>query len=335
MTDHHPTKRSQGFRRTIAEHREKLLSIRPETQPLNTPRRDVWFSHDRAHNPNITIYRPEGARNPWPTIFYVPGTAFIAREFDFTEMICTRIAECSGCQVIVINHSLAPEEQFPKGLEDSCHTLNLALSNKKNAFNIDHSNVVIMGYSSGGNFAASMSKYAAEAGIAVARQVLISPLLDLSRSPSPFKKFEDKDTSISEEFVQWFLKLYLPKDVNTKLPAVSPLWQKINHKEAVPPTEFVFGEHDRCRGDAELYASLLKKAGISISTSMISCANHAFLWRQPEIVEAIGNRIKTVLGLKLVPRPISTRSSLSPLLFRVPRKVSNGRKQKLCNQPTL
>ena len=183
----------------------------------------------------IRIYRPKNISAPYPTLFYVPGTAFVAREIAFTGVICTHIAEQSNCQVIVINHRLAPEDQFPKGLDDAYNLLRFFVKAPKFLFKIDNTKMAIVGYSSGGNFAASMAMQGKEEGLLITRQILISPMLDLLRSLKDFKNdFEDKDTTITDEFVEWFLDLYLPEGINPQNPWLSPFWHKPKRLQGLP-----------------------------------------------------------------------------------------------------
>ena len=85
--------------------------------------------------------------------------------------------------------------------------------------------MIVAGYSSGGNFAALIAIHAIKDGIPLAKQILISPIVDLSRVLPGFKNYEDRDTDISEEFVQWVISLYLPPDEDRRNPQVSPFWK--------------------------------------------------------------------------------------------------------------
>ena len=254
----------------------------------------------------MQIYRPKHIKPPYPTLFYVPGTAFVAREIAFTEMICTHLADNSKSQVIVINHCLAPEDKFPRGLDDTYNVLKFSIRELESSFHIDKSKIAIIGYSSGGNFAASMVIQSKEDGLPIARQILISPLVDLSRSLQDFKtNFENKDTAITETFVEWFLNLYLPEGVNLNNPWLSPFWNKPTSFQGLPPTDIIVAEYDRFRSDSQAYYEKLVEAGVDTYSSVVSGEDHSFLWHRLEVVEAIGNRIKIAFEPHPIPKPIA------------------------------
>lgn len=311
-----------GFKRSIIEHRERLYAAKPLAQPAEVFHFDILVPLKKDVKIPARIYRPNSHLSKYPTIFYVPGTAFVAQETVFTEVICSHLAEKSKAQVIVINHRLAPEDQFPKGLNDAYGVLQFFLGTPESVFKIDQSRVVMIGYSSGGNFAASMAIRAKMRGIPIAKQILISPLTDLSRSLQDFKeKFEDKDTVITNAFVEWFLNLYLPEGMNHKNPWVSPFFHQENHLKGLPSTDIIFAEYDRFRSDAEGYYEKLKKADVSINRFMIENENHSFLWYKLEIIEKIGTAIQLGFGLQSIDRP--KLNALNHLYFIKPSLEPN------------
>lgn len=309
----------KGFNRSIEEHRVRLSAARPLKEAAAVSCKDVLIPLRRDVRIPIRIYRPKNITPPYPTLFYVPGTAFVAKELAFTEVVCTHIAEKSSCQVIVINHRLAPENQFPKGLDDAYNLLRFIVKAPVSLFNIEKNKIAIVGYSSGGTFAASMAICGKDEGLPIARQILISPMVDLSRSLKDFKNdFENKDTAISDAFVEWFLGLYLPEGVDLKNPWLSPFWHKPKRFQGLPPTDIFFAEYDRFRSDAQAYYDKLTRAGVDINGFMVKGEDHSFLWYKLEIVEAIGLRIKTAFGLQPIPEYIPS-SNEHQLYFIKPR----------------
>ncbi len=299
-------KRFNGFDRSVMAHRQKVLQAVPLEKPANVPCSEVLIPVQRNVRIPTQIYRPESLSSPYPTILYIPGTAFVAKEMAFTQVICTHLAIISRCQVILINHRLAPEDQFPSGLDDAYNMAAFILKVGNQLLGVDKNKVVIMGYSSGGNFAASIAMQGKAQGLPVSRQILISPMMDLSRTLKTFKVFEDQDTTITEEFVEWFLNLYLPDDVKPRNPWLSPLWQQPERLRGLPPTDIIFAEYDRFRSDAEAYYDKLSKiAGNEVNRLMIEKENHSFLWYKLELVKMLGMRVKVALGNATLPTSLS------------------------------
>jgi len=214
-------------------------------------------------------------------------------------VICSHLAEKTNCQVIVIHHVLAPEHQFPEGLIDA-YSIFKGFMIAPESFHIDTTKTALLGYSSGGNFAASMSLIAKDDNLPLARQLLISPVVDLSRSLNDFKEnFEEKDKVITEKFVQWFLNLYIPTNQNPKNPWLSPFFQKQERLKKLPPTDIIFAEYDRFRSDAQKFYEKLLKSGVPSETLMINGENHSFLWYKLEVVETLARRLKFLFNINL------------------------------------
>tara|TARA_B100000749_G_scaffold249366_1_gene213855 strand:+ start:58 stop:1122 length:1065 start_codon:yes stop_codon:yes gene_type:complete len=290
----------EAFSRSIIEHRNRVSAAKPMSEPADVPYKDALLPLSPSKKIPTRVYRPYSLRDKntlLPTIFYVPGTAFVASEIAFTNIICSHLAKKSGCQLIVINHSLAPENQFPYGLYEAYATLKFLLSSPSSLYHIDKQKNILVGYSSGGNIAASMALKASLDNLPLSRQMLISPIVDLSRSLRAFRDdFEEMDTTITESFVEWFLELYVPSGINKQNKWLSPFFQTDNTCRKLPPTDIVFAEFDRFRSDAEAYYSKLSTCGVPVSEFMINNEDHSFLWYKLEIVKTLGNRINYVFN---------------------------------------
>lgn len=283
------------FHRSIFEHRRIVAHLKPTAMPAH----DV----DCKEFNFFTIYRSFKLKETFPTLLYIPGNAFVASETDYTHFICSHIAQQSRCQVIVIKHRLAPEFKFPIGLNDAYCIIKLLLLNSK-SFNIEKSQVAIAGYSSGGNIAALIA-INANKHLSIARQILISPITDLSRSLKNFKEFEEQDTAISEHFVEWFLNLYVSDKINLKDPKISPYWEKDLNIQGLPVTDLIVGEFDRFRGDAELYKKKLSEQGNIVNHFMFKQENHSLLWYNKGVINNIAARLSVAFGTDPIERSLS------------------------------
>lgn len=299
------------FDRTLQKHRQLVGQLSPAQNPENVLYEDFL---------KFTVYKPLYASNqPLPTVLYIPGNAFVASEKAYTHFICSHLTEQSRCQVIVIKHALAPEYKFPAGFNNVNDTVKLLLSKTKNSFGfqIDKTRVAIAGYSSGGNFAALTAIQAKKMHIPIARQILISPITDLSRSSKGFEVFEEKDKAITEQFVQWFSAHYIPRDITPFNPKMSPYWAKNSALQALPPTDIIFGETDRFRGDSELYRNKLAQAGNIVHRLMWERENHGLLWNNNRVVNMVASRLAVTFGTETIPKFLETKinSQQAPMLY--------------------
>jgi acetyl esterase/lipase len=245
---------------------------------------------------NLKIFRPLQKRETYPTVFFIPGTGFTAREESCTEAFCSFLVEYSNWQVIVLDHRLAPEYKFPIPYQDVSALF--YFFTKVNAVNyrIDTSKVVLSGYSSGGNLASILAIDAKKNGCNILKNILISPLVDLSCTIKGYEKFEEADISCPDYrgFVKWIAALYLPTNVSTTNPHASPLFLENAILEGSPPTDIIFSEHDFARGDGELFKEKLQACNVNTDGShMFPDSYHRLLWSDPE---KIAKKIATNIG---------------------------------------
>lgn len=319
--------REMLFSRTMEEHRRSVAKV-------SSP----YLRADNVQiirGKNLTIYRPKTENNAtsvtdlYPTIFFLPGTAFVARETSFTDVICSYISSYSKSQVICIQHGLAPEFKFPRAHTDAYRIFKETMMLWAQ-HNIDKSRIAIMGYSSGGNFAALLAMAASKEGIKFTRQILISPCLDLSRSIPDFKDSEKQDSAITEGFVTWFLNHYISPDVNRRNPEVSPLWASTEDLQALPATDIIVADHDRFRGDSEVFATKLSSTGVTTGKYQMP-GDHSFLWFNMEISKFIGLRMKYVFNNQEPEYPLPLSNNIIVIL-KHKSKTTEKHHQKTCSR---
>lgn len=288
------TKKRGIFDPSILEHRQKLSFSSPTLKAVeNILFYDLLIPIENGVKIPVRIYINPELKNERkiPTLFYIPGTGFVAAETKFTHVTCTHLCNTIKCQIIVINHRLAPESQFPTGINDAYNVFKHFAQDAPNRYSIDKGKIAIAGYSSGGNFAALIAIRAIKDGIYLRKQILISPIVDLSRSLPGFKTYEDKDTDISDAFVHWVVGLYLPPDENPKNPAVSPFWKNSREIKGLPSTDIILAEYDRCRSDSEYYFIKLKKEDVPVERFMAPKEKHSYLWHNIEVTEKFSERL--------------------------------------------
>jgi acetyl esterase/lipase len=269
---------------TIDQHRTKLSHSKTKFGTLDVPFWDFEL---------FSIFNPYKERGTYPTLFYFPGTAFIASETSHTHFVCSHLAKLSNCQVIVIKHQLAPEW---KPYEIIASTLNILkmITNPYYAkkFDIDFNKIAVAGYSSGGTLAAQLCLRAKNFKFKITRQILISPVLDLARISKGFEDFERQDNIISETFVEWFLHLYAPAAKQKKDPNLSPYWASKQQLAALPPTDIIVGEFDRFRGDAEGFGKKLSAEMNNSCLFMFKDEKHGLMWQNLQVTQAVAARVR-------------------------------------------
>ncbi len=236
-----------------------------------------------------------------PTIIYFPGTAFVAMETAYTDPICTLIVSESHCQLIAILPELSPDTPFIASVHKVYRLIdNFLLTGKNNNLNIDKSHVVVVGYSSGGTFAALVCMYAKKNKLPIQKQILISPVTDLSHSLMSYADLQNRDLAIPKWFVLWFLKLVTPTN-RARDPKISPYWRTTIR---VPSTTILHGEYDRFLADSIEYGNKLQQQGNHVTRYSFPKENHGLLWTNPTVSAKIALICRDVFGIQPIPRAL-------------------------------
>ncbi|KAI8311542.1 Versiconal hemiacetal acetate esterase [Colletotrichum sp. SAR11_59] len=172
--------------------------------------------------------------------------------------------------------SMAPENPFPRGLEDCWDILLWTLENSS-TLGIDPNCVMVSGSSSGGNSTAVIAHRARDKGIALKGQILRIPAtchIDCYPPELKLRSMEElKDAPLlSKRSMETFYGYYSPPDPSS--PEVSPLLNQ-NFKDLAPAYLQVAGM-DPLRDEGLAYAAKLKDAGVPTKVDIYPGLPHAF-----------------------------------------------------------
>lgn len=318
------------FELSITLHRERVFKAEPTHDPADVPFLDMLVPISENVKIPVTIFMPKEPKDAeLGTLFYIPGTGFIAHENKFTRLMASRICEASGCQVIVINHRLAPENQFPEGILDCYNVFKFFVKQMPHRFLINKNAVAIAGYSSGANFAVTVAMKAKKEGLPLNRLILLSPMVDLSRKVSlGYELIQNADTIISEEFVKWCIELYLPKKVSLTNSTISPFWHKKEDlKTFLQGTgiDFLVGGEDRCFGDTQHFQRKLNDAGVYTTKEILPHEKHSYPWHNMLVPELIAKRLKAAFECH-------TESILQYTVALIPKPTSGTTEEEINNE---
>lgn len=127
----------------------------------------------------VRIIRPVSGESTG-TLVYYHGGGFILGDLDSHEAHAIRLANQAGVVVLNVDYRLAPEHPFPAAIDDAEAAVAWAHVNRDRLGGVDRS-LAIGGDSAGGNLAAATALYCRDAGIALAAQLLLYPVTDLTR----------------------------------------------------------------------------------------------------------------------------------------------------------
>lgn len=128
--------------------------------------------------------RPVGLRwyqrdagSPGSAVVYIHGGGMISGSARNYDAVVASYVDATGVPMLSIDYGLAPENPHPGPLEDCLAGLNWLVENAS-SLNIDPKRIAVMGDSAGGGLAAGLAAAARDKGIALARQILVYPMLD-------------------------------------------------------------------------------------------------------------------------------------------------------------
>jgi acetyl esterase/lipase len=175
--------------------------------------------------------------------------------------------------VISVDYRLAPQHVFPAGLNDCLAAYKWAVANAQR-FGAPAGQAAIGGDSMGGNFSAIIcQQMKREGGPMPVLQLLIYPAIDISKS-YPSKTEFAQTFSLSQDTMDWFMKQYLPENVDPADLRVSP-GQETN-LAGLPPAVVITAGHDPLCDEGDEYAQRLKAAGVPVVHKRYDSLAHAF-----------------------------------------------------------
>jgi acetyl esterase len=246
----------------------------------------------------LRVYVPAEANGS--AILYTHGGGWIGGHLGVCDEPARALAHETGATVVATSYRLAPESRFPSQPDDVFAALKW-LHASRARLGVDGARVAIVGDSAGGNLAAVTALRARDAGVPVAAQVLIYPVID-RRCSGASKKAYAEGYLVTRAAVDWFWDHYLSKPSDIESPLASPLNAK--SLAGLPPALIVTAEYDPSRDEAIEYWRALREAGNDAEHVSLAGLIHGVFWmsgaipRCSEVLEAIGNFLRPRLAAR-------------------------------------
>ncbi len=250
------------------------LSIEDARQALSAISLDCGYGNSQvfAHEnrsisgPNgpvgVCIYWPGpiNQKVPAPVIVFYHGGGFVLGDIETHDSIARYLSEKSNAIIVSVDYGLAPENKFPKGLEDCYAALEWVSSNVR-SLGGDASRIAVAGDSAGGNLAAATCLLARDRdGPEITLQLLIYPCVDMTlEHPYPsYEKYGKGDYFLGIDDMKWINGLYFENNAETSSHYASPIKADLAN---LPPAVIITAECDPLCDQGEHYGELLRGAG--------------------------------------------------------------------------
>lgn len=227
---------------------------------------------------------PKGA-GPHPVMLYIHGGGWIMGSPKTHDKLAKQFAE-QGYLTVNLDYRLAPENQFPAGLEDCVFAAKWIASNAKR-WNGDANRLAIGGDSAGGNLtAATLIALSSDPGAPKARTgALIYGVFDF---PAVLER--SKNNPALDGMVRAYLGPQYQAALND--PRVSPM--RGVKAGALPPCFVICGTADELLPESKAMAEALRRANIESELHLMEEMPHAFM--QMNELSACREGLKSMFG---------------------------------------
>ena len=272
---------------------------------INTTRKLMFFLSKASRMPKVVygeemyLQTPEGRirilaynmdkQEKLPLYINIHGGGFTAATAESDDKYMKDIAGKIDIKIFNVDYSLAPENPFPKALNECYEVAKFAIEHA-GELRIDPDKIAIGGHSAGGNLGAAVCIKDADEHVLNIKSLIIdyAPLdiyTDAYLKPRPKGAIPPQAARIADPS-------YCHKKEDRKNPLVSPVYATIDQVKAFPPTIVITASQDSLCEEGEKFKDLLIEAGVKVTFKRFN-AKHGFSHSGgPDADEAWGMMIK-------------------------------------------
>ena len=236
----------------------------------------------------VRCYHPDAADGDLGALLYFHGGGFVIGDLDTHDILCRQLCTLAGALVVAVDYRLAPEHRYPAAVEDAVASFDW-LREACTELGADPARLAVGGDSAGGTLAAVVAQHARDAGHALAAQLLLYPVVDLSRSYPSHEEHADV-YPISAPVLDWFWSQYFDGGGAAFREQVwaSPI--RTERFTDLAPAFVLTAGLDPLRDEGAAYAAKLTEAGVETAYHCAMGTVHGFL-RLGRLVPAAGDAI--------------------------------------------
>ncbi|HCE5431505.1 TPA: alpha/beta hydrolase [Legionella pneumophila] len=259
-----------GLRLILDEGLGQLAAL---PSPASVRTRSFTAEHPDGTTVELRWYRKDGSPEG-PAVIFFHGGARIAGSVDLYDPLARMMVDWADVPFLSVEYRLAPEARGASAMHDGLLAVQWLIAHHAELA-VDPARIAVMGDSAGGGIAAGVAILARDAGIALARQILIYPMLD-DRTVSADPELSAASAMFSYEFnrTAWeSLLADIPLGSADHLLAAPA---RTSDLRGVAPAYIEVGELDIFRDEDVRYAQQLWQAGVATDLHVHSGYPHAF-----------------------------------------------------------
>ena len=224
----------------------------------------------------VRIFLPETSKTRKILIFF-HGGGWVTGDIDSYTNVCRNMANNTEHIVVSVDYRLAPENPFPRGVED-CYYVTKEIFKRPDILNCREEDITLIGDSAGGNLAAVVSLMGRDRGeFYPNKQILIYPATNYDHSetsPYPSVRENGSDYIMTSKRIQDYLDLYVENEEDKLNPYVAPILS--NDLKNQPNTLIITAQYDPLRDEGEAYGYKLREFGNNVEMHRLGDAIHGF-----------------------------------------------------------
>jgi len=215
---------------------------------------------------------PEQQAENAPLLVYYHGGGFIRERTANDEVLCRRIACATGCRILDVDYSLAPDHPFPQAVNESYEVARWAAENAER-FGAPRGSIALMGCSAGGNLVCTVNLRLKETHAFQPKlNVIVYPPLDVATDPGEKQRMGE---GIPAERARLY-NMYYADPEQQRDPMVSPVYAPQELLDEFPPTLIATAGQDDLCNEGEEFGLKLARAGVTVTMKRFIGAKHGF-----------------------------------------------------------
>jgi epsilon-lactone hydrolase len=205
-------------------------------------------------------------------LLFFHGGGYCSGSIRSHRRMVSEAGRAAAICTLAIGYRLAPENPFPRALEDAVSAWRF-LREK----GVAAAHIAVGGDSAGGGLTVALINSLQEDGEEPPGCAwLVSPWTDLTMSGSTLLSKDAVDPLIHKNYLEELAGAYVPTGVDRKDPRVSPLYASL---EGLPPTLVQVGSAETLLADATRFAARAGEANVAVTLEIWPQMIHAWhLW---------------------------------------------------------
>jgi cation diffusion facilitator CzcD-associated flavoprotein CzcO/acetyl esterase/lipase len=237
------------------------------------------------------LFRP-ASPGPHPVVLYFHGGGWVIGDHVSDEPLCRDLCVRTDSVVVSVNYRHGPEDRYPAAAEDAWAALQWVAAHAIELGGIPD-DLVVAGWSAGGQLTAVVSQRARDEGGPVLRgQLLLNPVTDSDMTTGSYRENADGYV-LTADLMRYFWDNYCDPAQRGE-PTAAPLRGNLAD---LPPAIVVTAEFDPLRDEGAAYAEALRAVGVPVEHIAARGHTHTSLTMVDVVLS--GARVREEIAFRL------------------------------------